>query len=86
MICEHELDIKATCPVNGDTDFYSCTVRTDRVVKVEDILAAAAGFAGRTIFQEELTAEMAATLGVEVETVGYHSGVRTTVRAGGRAK
>lgn len=85
MICEHELDVKAKCPVNGEDDVYSCTVRTARVVKVEDILAAAAVVAGRTIFQEDLTRELAGLLGagVEVETVGWHSGVRTTVRAGG---
>jgi hypothetical protein len=54
-----------------------------RVIKVEDILAAAAAFAGRAIFQEDLTRELHRTLAADVETIGWHSGVRTRVRIGG---
>jgi hypothetical protein len=85
MTIEHWFYVHAKCPVNGAEDVYSTTIRTRRFVKVEEILAAAAEYKGKSISQEDLTVELAIRLGVEVETIGYHSSVRTTVRAGGEA-
>jgi hypothetical protein len=82
MRVEHTLDITATCPVDGLPDVYVMTVRASRVIKVEDILAAAATLAGERVFQEDLTQRVHRALACEVETVGYHSGVRTRVVCG----
>lgn len=82
MRVEHTLEVTALCPVDGLPDVYALTVRAARVVKVEDILAAAAQFAGEKLFQEELTQRVHRSLACEVETVGHHSGVRTRVVCG----
>jgi hypothetical protein len=76
---EHTLSVVARCPVNASTDVYECVVRTDHVVFVEDILKAVAELTTEPITQEDLTRHMADRLGVEVETVGIHSNVRTRV-------
>lgn len=83
MIVEHELDVVALCPADGKADFYRVTVRARRVIPVEAILAEAEAFRGRKLYQEELTQELHRALAAEVETVGHHSGVKTTVRVGG---
>ncbi len=75
----HQLTVKALCPVSDQVDCYELFVRAGRLVKVEDILAATAGFNQQKIFQEDLTQALAKALGCEVETRGWHSGVRTTV-------
>lgn len=83
MKVEHTLEVVARCPVDEQPDVYTLTVRSSRVVKVEDILSAAATLATEKLFQEELTQRMHRALACEVETVGYHSGVRTRVVCGG---
>lgn len=83
MRIEHSLEITATCPVDDKPDVYSCTVRTCRVIPVEDILKAVDQLKGRAIYQEDLTRELHRILAAEVETVGWHSGVRTRVVIGG---
>ena len=75
------MTISARCPVDKKLDTYSAEFSTDRVVKVEDILAAVNRVAEREIFQEDLTVLLARELGVKVTTVGYHSGVLTKVSA-----
>lgn len=82
MRVEHTLEVVALCPVDGLPDVYTLTVRAARVVKVEEILSAAAALAGESLFQEELTQRVHRSLACEVETVGYHSGVRTRVVCG----
>lgn len=82
MRVEHTLDVVAVCPVDGLPDVYVLTVRAARLIKVEDILAVTAGLAGERVFQEDLTQRIHRALGCEVETVGYHSGVRTRVVCG----
>ena len=79
MRVEHTLTVTAVCPVDGLLDVYTLTVRTSRVVKVEDLLATVARLAGKPLFQEELTQAMHRALACEVETVGCHSGVMTRV-------
>lgn len=82
MKVEHTLEAVALCPVDGLPDVYTLTVRAARVVKVEDILAATAVVSGLKLFQEEVTQRVHRALACEVETVGYHSGVRTRVICG----
>lgn len=81
MNVEHSLTIRCRCPIDHETDAYRVTVRTDRVVKVEDILAAVADLTKQEAFQENLTERLARRLGCEVETIGTHSGVQTRVVA-----
>jgi hypothetical protein len=82
MRAKHHLTVTAICPVNDTlTDVYEVTVEADRILKVEDILAAAKPFSDKKIYQEDLTNELARKLNATVRTVGYHSGVRTEVEA-----
>ena len=84
MRCEYQLTVVAKCPIDNARDSYQVTIRTSRIVKVEDILAAAKELAETPLFQEELTSKLASKLAVEVETVGWHSGVRATCLSGNR--
>jgi len=77
LLVRHSLTITASCPVDGKPDHYEAVVECVRVVKVEDILAAVQQLRDRKVFQEELTQELARTLGAKVTTTGYHSGVKT---------
>lgn len=82
MRVEHTLEVVAICPVDGLPDVYTTTIRAARVLKVEDILAVTGKFVGGKFFQEELTQVIHRTLACQVETIGYHSGVRTRVVCG----
>lgn len=82
MQVEHKLTAVGRCPVDHCPDVYEVTVRTTRVVMVEDILARVKELTAAPATQEGFTAQLADRLGCEVETVGYHSGVRTTAKAG----
>lgn len=82
MKVEHTLEVVAMCPVDGLPDVYTLTVRASRVMKVEDILAAAAQCAQERLFQEDLTQRLHRVLACQVETVGFHSGVSTRVVCG----
>jgi hypothetical protein len=84
MRVEHMLEVTAVCPADQKPDVYRCVVRACRVIPVEDILAAVknATEAG-PLYQEDLTRELHRALAAEVETVGWHSGVRTRVVCGG---
>ena len=77
MLVRHSLTITASCPVDGKPDHYEAVIECARVVKVEDIIAAVESLRVQKIFQEELTQELARTLGAKVTTTGYHSGVKT---------
>jgi hypothetical protein len=79
MQVSHELTVTARCPVNEGNDVYRLTVRTVRLVQVETILEAVIKLTDKPVFQENLMAALAEALGCEVETIGYHSGVKTTV-------
>ena len=82
MKVEHTVEVVALCPVDGLPDVYTLTVRAARVVKVEDILAAVGQVRAERLFQEEVTQRLHRELACEVETIGYHSGVRTRVVCG----
>ena len=84
MRVEHSFEVTATCPVDRKPDVYSCVVRASRVIPVEDILAAVKTVtSGPPLFQEDLTRELHRALAAEVETTGWHSGIRTRVVCGG---
>lgn len=82
MLVEHTLTAVSRCPVDDAVDVYEVIVRTGRLVKVEDILAAVKDCTGEPVFQEALTERLAAVLRCEVETRGWHKGVRTVVVCG----
>jgi hypothetical protein len=78
MKVTHEMTFARRCPVDDALDQYELRVETTRTVKVEDILAAIEALPEKA-FQEDITTTLAAKLGCSVTTVGYHSGVKTTV-------
>lgn len=82
MRVRHELQMTARCPADGRPDVYRLTVRTGRTIPVEDILAAVLTATKEPAFQEAITQELHRLLAAEVETVGTHSGVVTTVVCG----
>ena len=84
MIIEHRVTIKAKCPVNDEDDYYNTLITVNRVVPVEYIQKAVAGYVEKRIYQEELTRELGLLLMAEVVTRGIHSGVYTTCRYDGR--
>jgi len=74
-----ELDLVAKCPNTSGTHSYRVTVFTSDFIPVEEIIAAVGQLANTTGYQEELTVRLSKLLpGCEVETRGWHSGVRTT--------
>ena len=81
MKIKHELTHFAQCPHGGE-DCYTITVKTDRLLPVEDILAALKEMP-QPIYQEDLTRQLAERVRARVKTVGLHSGVETTCVAVG---
>ncbi len=69
------------CPADKEKDFYVVTVESRRTVMVEDILAAIKEWENEKAYQEDITAALSRALGCTVTTVGWHSGVKTTVTA-----
>lgn len=82
MRTEYSLDVLATCPADKRPDVYACTIRAHRCIPVEDILKAVESLKDKLLYQEQLTVELHRELRAEVETVGFHSGVRTRVVVG----
>lgn len=85
MLCEYQLEAVATCPADKKPDVYRVTVRCHRVIPVEEILAAVKSLSEKPQYQEQFTQELHRILAAEVETVGWHSGVRTRCVCGGAA-
>jgi hypothetical protein len=81
MICRYETRILAACPADGLPDVYEATFISDDTIQCERILEAVAKYATEKMFQEQITADLARELRCKVITVGYHSGVKTTVEA-----
>lgn len=81
MHAKHEFVIRAKCPMDNQPDTYEATLEVSRVVYVENILAALSSLEDKEIPQEELTVSLARKLGGRLTTVGYHSGIKTTVTA-----
>lgn len=81
MRCRYETQIVAACPVDDRPDVYEAVFESEGCIKVEDILAAIAPWRERKAFQETITEDLARTLKCRVTTVGFHSGIKTTVEA-----
>lgn len=76
----YEIEVRAQCPVNPtDTDLYQFTIESGALIEVERITEFFEAHAGeKNIFQEALTQKCAVTLGAQVTSVGWHSGVKVT--------
>jgi len=81
MQCKYETRIVAACPMDGQPDVYDAIFISDDTIKCEHILEAIAPYAVDKAFQEAITADLARKLRCRVVTIGYHSGVKTTVEA-----
>lgn len=81
MYVKHEFKIKANCPVDGEGDIYDAVFEPVGMVFVEDIRAILEEAKTSKVPQEELTLEIARRLGGTLTTVGWHSGIKTTVVA-----
>jgi hypothetical protein len=81
MICTYQTRIVAACPVDDKPDVYDATFISDDTIRCEDILAAVARYATEKAYQEIITADLSRELRCRVITVGFHSGVKTTVEA-----
>lgn len=79
MQVEHSLTAVGRCPVDGCPDVYEVTVRTAVCIRVEDILLAVKVLTKEPRMQEDFTEQLHEMLAVrnQVETVGWHSGVKT---------
>lgn len=82
MKCEYTLEATALCPADNKPDVYTVTVRSGRTIEVEAILKEAADLGKTPMFQEAFTQELHRRLAAEVETLGFHSGVKTRVVCG----
>jgi hypothetical protein len=81
VICRYETRIVAACPVDDRPDVYDVTFEAAGTIPCEEIVAAVARFADRKVYQEDITAGLARDLRCKVTTVGFHSGIKTTVIA-----
>lgn len=81
MRCIYETRIVAACPVDGKADIYDATFESDNTIRCEAIIEAVGRYATEKAYQEAITADLARDLRCKVTTVGYHSGVKTTVVA-----
>lgn len=77
MLVKHYLTITAVCPVDQKMDVYEAVIECDRVLRVEEIIAAVDKCTRQPEFQEAITRDIARELAVKVTTTGYHSGVKT---------
>lgn len=82
LIVEHTFPVYCNCPVDGKEDDYTVTLRLcceslNDIIKVEDLLQFASAFKGKTLFQEQVTAEFHRVFKCKVSTIGFHSGVKT---------
>lgn len=83
MKCRYEYQVRAQCPVvPTDTDLYQFTIESEGLIQVEKIDAFFKENAGKAeVFQEVLTQQCAVTLGAQVTSTGWHSGIKVTCQA-----
>lgn len=79
MKVTHTFEFSAKCPVNDGQDIYQCSVQTDRLIPVEDILEVTDSYAEKRMYHEHICQELANKLGCVVTIRGKHSGVQTEV-------
>jgi len=76
MIIKHKFRFTRLCPVDDGVDNYKCHIETNKIIKVETILATIDALPKKA-FQESITQTLARKLGCRVKTTCYHSGVKT---------
>lgn len=80
MRVSYRCNFDAKCPMNAKVvDHYTLLIEADGMIKAEDLRAVLSGYAGKAMFQEEITQDIAtrfAPIG-KVTTTGFHSGVET---------
>ncbi len=81
MLCRYEMKLTAVCPIHKVLDHYDLTVESPHQIFVEEIIAFAKECEGKEQTQEQITATIAARFTATITTIGYHSGVKTTVIA-----
>jgi hypothetical protein len=83
MKCRYEIEVRAQCPVNPrDTDLYQFAIESEALIEVEKIAAFFKTNAGKkNVFQEKLTQQCAVTLGAQVTSIGWHSGIKVICEA-----
>ncbi len=83
MKCRYEYQVRAQCPVNpSDTDLYAFVIESEHLIQVELITEFFKKNAGKkNIFQEALTQQCAVTLGAQVTSTGWHSGIKVICHA-----
>lgn len=74
---KHKFTVHAKCPVNGDDDYYDCTITVYRTLPVERINEVILELTQEPIFQEDLTEELAMRLEASVVSEGSHGNVLT---------
>ena len=81
MRCRYELRLRSICPVNDGVDQYEVIIETTQEIRVEDLLDLVEHYRETKATQEEITQRLVKDFDEEVTvtTVGYHSGVKTTV-------
>ena len=82
MRVRHEIQIECRCPSDDLLDLYDCIIECERVLKIENIIAAVETISKQKMFQEDLTIKLSRQLNARVTTTGWHYGtVKTTVIA-----
>lgn len=79
MRVTYSLTIEAKCPIDNEPDAYECEITSTRTIPVEEILDAVKELP--KAFQEDVTVALARKLGATVQTIGWHSGIKTEVVA-----
>lgn len=79
----YQLEITCKCPVDDMPDVYQLTVTSQRVIPVEDILAAVKKLSEQKLYQEDLCQALHRKINACCVLIGFHSGVRVTSRCGG---
>ena len=78
----YELQVRAVCPIHAELiDVYDVIISTSTTIHVETILGWFKRYESRQIFQETMTQESAIGLGVHIQTIGIHSGVKVVCEA-----
>ena len=83
VITCHQFQMNTKCPINGTVDTYEIEISVDTFITVEDIKEALEKFYETTLFQEELTTQIADVMDtisglVSVVTNGSHGTFKTT--------
>jgi len=82
MLNTYEIEISCICPVDDLPDVYQLTVTAQRVIPVENIIAAVKEFSDKKLYQEDLCQALHRKINACCVLVGYHSGVKVRSQCG----